>query len=147
MTEEATETDTEAPPPDEADWLKQLRKDAAEAKTLRTENATLKRQGAMDELGIPKTGSGKLFREKWDGDPTDLDALAAAAREYELIPAEGDQPAPAEVDAALDSASGMADLAAAGAAQPTATALLGEAGSIDEIERIAADAGIGVPIR
>jgi hypothetical protein len=144
VTEEATTAEQEQT--EDPDWLKQLRKDAAEAKKLKGEVAQLRRQGAMDELAIPKTGAGKLFRDKWDGDPDDLDSLKAAAKEYELIPSE-DQPAPSEVTEALDGADAMADIPAGTGAQPTYEALLGEANSIEEIERVAQNAGIGVPIR
>lgn len=142
-----TETDIQQDPAEEAEWLKQLRKDAEEAKKLRKEVAGLRRGSAMDELGIPRTGAGKLFREKWDGDPDDRDGLLAAAKEYELIPQE-DKPDDSEVAQALDAASGMADIASAGSsATPTVDTLLAEATSIDDIERIAQDAGVGVPIR
>lgn len=140
--------DTPQEPSEDADWIKQLRQEAAEAKKLRGEVSQLKRESAMNQLGIPSTGAGKLFRDKWDGDPDDLDGLRSAAREYELIAPEGDQQDPSVVEQALDSASGMAEVASAGAAaEPTTSVLLAEATGIDEIERIANDAGVGVPIR
>jgi hypothetical protein len=142
VTEEALETDKQ--PDEDPDWLKQLRKDAADAKKLRGEVAQLRRNGVMDDLGIPKTGAGKLFRDKWDGDPDDLDGLKAAAKEYELI---SDQPASEQVEQALDAAASAAEIPNGTVAQPTYEALLGEAKSIDEIEAIANNAGIGVPIR
>jgi hypothetical protein len=147
VTEEAHESDGQQAEGEEADWLKQLRKDAASAKTLAKENARLKRGSAMDELGIPKTGPGKLFRDAWDGDPEDRDALTKAAREYELIPAEGETQEPERVAEALDGATRSAEIPAGTGAQPTYEALLGEAHTIEDIERIANNAGVGVPIR
>lgn len=138
MTEEATEPDsTEA----EADWIKQLRKDAAEAKKLRSEVSSLRRNSVMDELGIPKTGAGKLFRDTYTGDPDDTDALKNAAAEYELIPTT-DAPPAAQVDEALAASDRIADTTAGGGpADLTVETLLSGANSLDEIERIARDAG------
>lgn len=136
MTEEATETDTG----DEAGWLKDLRKEAKEAAKLRNEIASLKRQVAMDEAGIPKSGAGKLFRKTWDGDPDDLAGLKAAAAEYELIPTD-DAPAADAVDDAIAAAERIAETTQPTASQPTVDALLEGANSLDEIERIARDAG------
>jgi hypothetical protein len=149
VTEEATDNGQQnagADGQEEADWLKELRKDAREAKTLRQENATLKRTKALDDIGVPTTGAGKLFRDTWTGDPDDLDALRTTAREYDLVPAEN-APSPEETQAAVAAADSMAEVAQGGASTPTADALIGEATSMDDIERIANDAGVGVPIR
>jgi hypothetical protein len=145
----ATEPDTQQEPPaEDPDWLKDLRREAKEAKDLRKEVADLKRGSVMDDLGIPKTGAGKLFRDTWSGDPGDEEALRKAAAEYELIPHSEDQPNSEVVEQALDASSGMAAAAAAGSsATPTTDVLLAEATSMDDIERIAQDAGVGVPIR
>lgn len=138
MTEEATESESTEP---EADWLKQLRKDAAETKKLRQEVSTLRRSTAMDELNIPKTGAGKLFRDKWDGDPDDMEALKSAAAEYELIP-NADAPDTEQVDEALAASDRIADTTSGGgAADLTVETLLADANSMDEINRIARDAG------
>src|SRR5690606_2882566 len=103
--------------------LKELRKEAKEAKQLRAEVAGLKRQAAMDDIGIPKTGAGKLFRDSWGGDPTDIDALRSAAREYELI--SDDQPEPEEAAQAAQAATAAAEVAdGGGSPQPTIDALL-----------------------
>lgn len=143
---EETAPDETAPaetPAEEADWLKELRKEAKEAKTLRAEVAGLKRQSAMDEIGIAKTGAGKLFRDSWTGDPTDLDALRSAAREYELIPDEGATPeAAAEAAQAATRAAEVTD--GAGTPQLTVDALLADAQTPEEVERIMQDAGLGV---
>lgn len=149
MTVTDTDTDKEAnaapAPGEDAEWIKKLRADADEAKQLRAENVQLRRTAAMDELGVPKTGAGKLFRDKYDGDPADLDAMKAAAAEYELIPTgTADQE---QQSAAVDAAERAASLTdGTTAAQPTVEALLGEAQTMDEIERIAHDAGIGTSI-
>lgn len=66
------------------------------------ENAALKKQlqtfavgNACDELGIPKTGAGKLFRDTYSGDAT-LEAVKTAASGYEgIIP--GAQKSPEEL--------------------------------------------------
>lgn len=139
MTEESTEPEDDGTP--EADWIKQLRKDAARAKTLEKEVATLRRHGAMDDLGIPKTGAGKLFRDKWDGDPTDLDALRAAAAEYELIPTEP-SPEAEDVSDAIEAAERIATAAQGGTSEPTVDALLSGATSMKDLEEIARNAGI-----
>lgn len=142
MTEETNEPDISEP--DEADWIKQLRKDAAEAKKLRSEVTTLRRTTAMDNLGIPKTGAGKLFRKTWDGDPEDFEALKAAAAEYELIPTANTSD-PTDVADALDASDRIADTTSGGGpADLTVETLLADANSLDEIERIARDAGFAV---
>lgn len=138
MTEESTEPEGDAP---EADWIKQLRKEAAEAKKLKNEVATLRRHGAMDDLGIPKTGAGKLFRDKWDGDPTDLDALRAAAAEYELIPTEP-SPEAEDVTDAIEAAERIATAAQGGTSELTVDALIEGAGTMKELEEITRNAGI-----
>jgi len=137
VTEEANEPAGDEP---EADWLKQLRKDASDAKKLRQEVSALRRNSAMDELNIPRKGAGKLFRDTYTGDPDDLDALKAAAAEYELIPT-ADAPDTGQVDEALDAVERMADTTGTPASQPTVAALLDGATSVKDIERIARDAG------
>lgn len=139
MTEEATEPEGNEP---EADWIKQLRKEAAEAKKLRSEVSALRRNSVMDELGIPKTGAGKLFRDTYTGDPDDADALKAAAAEYELIPTVA-APDAEKVDEALTAAERIADTTSGGGpSELTVETLLAEANTLDEIERIARDAGL-----
>lgn len=125
---------------DEAGWLKDLRRQAKEADKLRQEVTGLRRQIAMDDAGIPKTGAGKLFRKTWDGDPDDLEGLKAAAAEYELIPTT-ESPTADVADAAIDAAAAISEITQPSDGSPSIDALLGEANTLDEIERIARDAG------
>lgn len=141
VTEEANETDEVGS--DEAEWLRNLRKEAREAAKLRQQVNDLRRDKAMDEAGIPKTGAGKLFRKTWDGNPDDYEGLRAAAAEYELIPTDSNtSPDDSTVADAIDTAARISETTQPAASAPTVEALLGEAKTLKEIEEIARNAGI-----
>jgi hypothetical protein len=62
--------------------LQYLRDQAAEAKTLREENAALKRASAIDKAGIDSDHPlGQFFVDHYDGDISDTEALVAKATE------------------------------------------------------------------
>jgi hypothetical protein len=94
---------------------------------------------------VPDDGVGKWFRKGYDGE-IDVDSIRQAAAADGLIapPDETDPEAAAE---AVQAAGLISEAAAGTQASPTVDALLKGAPSMDEIERIANDAGAGVPIR
>jgi hypothetical protein len=136
VTEEATETDSG----EDTGWIKELRSKANEADKLRQEVNGLRRQIAMDDAGIPKTGAGKLFRKTWDGDPDDVAGLRSAAAEYELIP-NNDDPDARTVEESIVAADRISETTQPTASTPTVDALLEGASSLQEIEQLARDAG------
>lgn len=151
MTDTAPETDVDPQAPDdegngdEADWIKQLRRDAKEGKAAKAQLAVLERDRAFDKAGIPEEGAGKWFRKGYEGE-LDPDAIRAAAASDGLIDVTSDEDteAAAQANAATEAAGRIADAASEGGPpQPTVEALLAEANSLDEIEKVMQDAGLG----
>lgn len=69
----------------EAGWIKELRKKAKQADKLQEENANLKRQNAINEVGLDTDDKMvKLFVDSYDGD-WDAESLKEAASEYDLL--------------------------------------------------------------
>jgi hypothetical protein len=142
---EAPAEETEGDQPEDSPVIAQLRKDAAEGKAAVKKLAALERERAFDKAGVPDDGVGKWFRKGYDGE-IDVDSIRQAAAADGLIapPDETDPEAAAE---AVQAAGLISEAAAGTQASPTVDALLKGAPSMDEIERIANDAGAGVPIR
>jgi hypothetical protein len=146
MSETSTETPAdEAPQGAESEIIAQLRKDAADGKAARKELESLKRERAFDQAGVPTDGAGKWFRKGYDGD-IEVDAIKQAAIEDGLVAAPSGQE-PAEVEEAFVQSDRIAEAAAGTQTAPTVEALMEGAKNMDEIEAIANNAGISVPIR
>jgi hypothetical protein len=144
-----SETSTEAPATEdseqESEVMAQLRKDAQEGRAAKKELEALKRERLFDQAGIPTDGVGKYFRKGYDGE-IDVDSIRQAAAADGLI-APPDETDPQEAAEAVQAAGLISEAAAGTQASPTVEALLKGAKTMDEIERIANDAGAGVPIR
>lgn len=70
---------------DEAGWIKELRKKAEKFDKLQTENATLKRDLAVKDVGLDTDDKFvKLFIDNYQGE-WDAESLKEAASEYDLI--------------------------------------------------------------
>jgi hypothetical protein len=146
VTDISTETPADDEPEgDESPVIAQLRKDAKEGKAAIRELETLRRERAFDKAGVPDEGAGKWFRKGYDGE-IDVDSIREAAVSDGLIAAPDDTD-PAEAADAVEAAGVISEAASGTQASPTVEALLKGATNIEEITRIANDAGVGVPIR
>ena len=145
MTDISTDTPAEDESQDESPVIAKLRKEAAEGKAAMQKLAALERDRAFDKAGVPEDGAGKWFRKGYDGD-VDVEAIRQAAVADGLIAAP-DETEPEVVTDALDQAGRISEAAAGTQASPTVEALMQDAKTMDEIEAIANNAGVGVPIR
>lgn len=138
-------TDAEADG-NESPVINQLRKDLAEARKAAIELDALKRERAFDKAGIPEDGAGKWFRKGYEGE-LDPEAIKSAAVSDGLIDVntDADSPEAQEAAAAAAGADRIAEAASEGGQpQPTVDALIAKAETVEEIDRIMADAGLGM---
>jgi predicted component of type VI protein secretion system len=146
VTDISTETPADDEPEgDESPVIAQLRKDAKEGKAAIKKLEALERERAFDKAGVPDDGVGKWFRKGYDGE-IDVDSIRQAAVTDGLIAA-SDGPDPQEAAEAAQAAGLISEASAASQSNPTIDALMRGASSMDEIEQIAKDAGVSVPIR
>lgn len=101
--------------------------DAAEARALAAEAkiATFTRSATFDELRIPNTGAGKLFRDTYQGELTP-EAIVAAAVSYEIVPTPATQAAQPTVPGVDQDAWARMQASLPGTTTPTATTAIDE---------------------
>lgn len=128
---------------DDKSWRRKLEADAREGKKAANELAAAKRELAMHKAGIDlDSKAGRLFAKAYDGDST-VEAVKAAAAEYDLITPETPAVDPTEV-AAHDRIAN----ASTGGEQPgeaeTALSEIAAAGSQQEVLASLAKHGIQI---
>lgn len=115
VTTDPASTDTEQPNDDPAGLRKQLKERGERLSALEAENATLKRNAAFSEAGIPADGAAKWFRQGYDGELT-AEAIKAAAEADGIIT----PPPPPDPDTPLAEQQAHAEADAATATPPPA---------------------------
>ncbi len=118
--------------------------EAAAAAADREQLATFQRAAAFDRLNIPPTGTGKLFRDTYQGELTD-EAIVAKATEYGVVQPPTNATAPTIPGVDMDAMSRMQAALAGSATGPTtndAMALLQGAQSTQELDAVLEKLGI-----
>lgn len=138
------------------DLRRMLSESRAEAKEAKAELATIRRDQAFTQAGIPADGAGALVRKAYDGD-ADPEAIRAFAAEHGITPTgseqaetatvSGQQPdhqeaPPADVVAAAQAIDQATGVPTPPPAESPLDTQLAQANSLEEIEQIARQAGL-----